>query len=252
MPASDTFSIITPSLNSAEMIGDCLRSVAEQDIAVEHLVVDGQSDDDTRDVIASQGFEGNLIVEPPTGIYPAINTGIQASSGEIIGVLHADDFYASKTVLARVRDAFNAPSVDACFGDLCYVDNADPSRIVRYWRAGEFKRSRFLNGWMPPHPTFFVRRKIYEDYGLYRADLGTSADYEFMLRVLYKHRLKAAYIPQVLVHMRAGGASNASWQARLAANRMDRRAWRVNGLKPLPWTTMAKPLRKLAQWWSRP
>ena len=248
----DQITIITPSLHSANVIGDCVRSVAEQDPVAEHLVIDGESDDGTQDILVSQGFEGKLIIEPPKGIYSAINTGIQASSGEIVGILHADDFYASKTVLASVCKAFDDPAVDACFGDLCYVDNADPSRIVRYWRAGEFKRGRFLNGWMPPHPTFFVRRKIYEDYGLYRADLGTSADYEFMLRVLYKHRLKAAYIPQVLVHMRAGGASNASWQARLAANRMDRRAWRVNGLKPLPWTTMAKPLRKLGQWWSRP
>jgi len=249
---SKRISIITPSLNSAEVIGDCLRSVAEQGPAVEHLVVDGESDDETRDVIASQGFEGKLLIEPPRGIYPAINTGIQASSGEIIGILHADDFYASKTVLASVCKAFDDPAVDACFGDLCYVDNADPSRIVRYWRAGEFSRKKFLNGWMPPHPSFFARRKYYEQFGLFRTDLGTAADYEMILRLLVKHEINAVYIPEVLVHMRTGGASNSSWRARIQANRMDRKAWKVNGLRPYPWTTVAKPLRKIGQWISRP
>jgi glycosyltransferase len=142
--------------------------------------------------------------------------------------------------------------VDACYGDLCYVDRADPSRVVRYWRAGEFGPRRFANGWMPPHPTFFVRRSMYEQHGLYREDLGTAADYEMMLRLLVKHRVRVAYIPRVLVHMRSGGASNASLAARLRANRMDRAAWRVNGLRPYPWTTLAKPLRKVGQWWSRP
>ena len=245
-------SIITPSLNASKVIADCIRSVAEQSGKPQHLVIDGDSSDKTLDVIRSVSEEVDIIQQAPVGIYPAINAGIEASSGEIIGILHADDFYASANVLQRVATAFENPSVDACYGDLCYVDYHQPSKIVRYWRAGAYRPGRLRHGWMPPHPTFFVRRNVYERFGCYRTDLGTAADYELMLRFLLKHGINIVYLPQVLVHMRAGGASNASWKARLAANQMDRRAWKVNGLKPLPWTAMAKPLRKLGQWWSRP
>ena len=155
-------------------------------------------------------------------------------------------------VLQQVSEAFENPSVDACYGDLCYVDDRQPSKIVRYWRAGEYSPGRFRHGWMPPHPTFFVRRETYEKLGLYRTDLGTAADYELMLRFLLRRRINVQYLPQVLVHMRAGGASNASWKARLAANRMDRKAWQLNGLRPRPWTFIAKPARKIGQWWNRP
>jgi glycosyltransferase len=194
----------------------------------------------------------NLLEESPTGIYPAINAGIRAATGSIVGVLNADDLYAAPRVLEQVHAVFDDPKVDACYGDLCYVDQRDTGRVVRYWRAGSFSRSRFRHGWMPPHPTFFLRRCMYEEHGLYRTDLGTAADYELMLRMLYKHQVRAVYLPEVLVHMRAGGASNASLGARLAAHRMDREAWRTNDLRPYPWTLAAKPLRKLNQWWRRP
>ena len=193
-----------------------------------------------------------LIHEAPNGIYAAINTGIQAASGDIVGVLNADDFYPGQRVLQQVSEVFADSAVEACYGDLCYVDPTDINRVMRYWRAGPFRPSRFRHGWMPPHPTFFLRRGIYERHGLYRTDLGSAADYELILRMLYRHRVAVAYLPQVLVHMRAGGASNASFAARLAANRMDREAWRVNGLRSYPWTLAAKPLRKLSQWWRRP
>ena len=245
-------SVITPSLNSAGVINDCLKSVAQQSCQVEHIVVDGHSSDGTVDQVRGFGITAKLLQEEPAGIYSAINSGILNASAPIIGVLNADDLYASPGVLEKVQAVLSDPSIDACYGDLCYVDRADPSRVVRYWRAGEFDPGRFANGWMPPHPTFFVRRSIYDQYGLYRDDLGTAADYEMMLRLLVKHRIRVAYIPRVLVHMRSGGASNVSLAARLRANRMDRAAWRVNGLRPYPWTVLAKPLRKVSQWWSRP
>jgi len=227
-------------------------SVTEQGHAAEHLVIDGYSSDGTLDLIRSSGAAVRAVQEAPHGIYPAINSGILASHGDVVGILHADDFYASPGVLERVAEVFEDPAVDACYGDLCYVDNLDSSRIVRYWRAGQYQPRRFLHGWMPPHPTFFVRRKIYEAFGLYRTDLGTAADYELMVRFLVKHEVNTGYLPEVLVHMRTGGSSNASWRARIEANRMDRRAWKVNGLRAYPWTTIAKPLRKAGQWWSRP
>ena len=245
-------SIITPSLNASKVIAGCIGSVAEQSGKPQHLVIDGYSSDDTLDVIRAAGAGVEIIQQAPAGIYPAINAGIEASGGEIIGILHADDFYASADVLQQVAAVFENPSVEACYGDLCYVDQDDPSRIVRYWRAGEYHRGRFHHGWMPPHPTFFVRREIHEKYGLYRTDLGTAADYELMLRFLLRHGVTAAYLPQVLVNMRTGGASNVSLKARLDANKMDRRAWTVNDLYPWPWTTIVKPLRKIGQWWSKP
>ena len=131
------------------------------------------------------------------------------------------------------------------------MDRADPARIVRRWKAGDYSPRQFYQGWMPPHPTFFVRRRCFEQFGGYRLDLGTAADYELMLRFLLVHGLRAQYIPRVLVKMRVGGASNVSLLARLRANRMDRKAWDVNGLRPRPWTLLAKPARKMGQWWVR-
>jgi glycosyltransferase len=244
--------IVTPSLNSAAVIDDCLRSVAEQSLAAEHVVVDGHSSDATAALVTATGGRVRLLQTAPQGIYAALNAGIRAASGEVVGILHADDFYAAPWVLDRVAAVFADPNVGACYGDLCYVDAADPSRVVRFWQAGAYRAARLRHGWMPPHPTFFARRRLYVELGLYREDLGTAADYELMLRFLLKHGIGVAYIPQVLVHMRTGGASNASWRARLAANRMDRRAWQVNGLRPYPWTTWVKPLRKVGQWWRRP
>ena len=246
------FSIITPTLNSASVIEACIQSLREQKGGIEHIIVDGKSSDGTLDVVSNLNSEAIVLGQDPSGIYSAINAGIEAATGEIIGILHADDFYASEDALKLVAEAFRDSEVDACYGDLCYVDSADPSRIVRYWHSGEYSGGRFKHGWMPPHPTFFVRREVYEKHGLYRTDLGTAADYEMMLRLLVKHRISVAYVPHVLVHMRTGGASNATLGARIRANRMDRRAWKVNGLRPYPWTLIAKPARKLGQWWQRP
>ena len=208
-----------------------------------------------------------LISEPDNGIYDAMNKGIALATGDIIGILNADDFYADSRVLARVAAVFEDPAVMGCYGDLVYVKEREtlnvngeksnpspftihpsPFTLHRYWKAGSFDHTRFAWGWMPPHPTFFVRRSVYERYGTFRLDMGSAADYELMLRFLLKERIRAAYIPSVLVAMRTGGASNASLKSRLRANRMDRRAWKVNGLTPPPWTILCKPLRKLSQW----
>jgi len=173
--------------------------------------------------------------------------------GEVVGILHADDVYASSSVLDQVAEVFQNPNVDACYGDLCYVRESHvQTKVVRYWRSGEFNSRKFYMGWMPPHPTFFVRKSVYDKYGLFNLNLGTAADYELMLRFLVKHRINPSYIPEVLVHMRTGGMSNASVSNRFKANRMDRRAWKLNGLKPYPWTIPMKPIRKVSQWLKKP
>lgn len=216
---------------------------------VEHILIDGGSTDTTLRIADSyQHHLSSVISEPDAGIYDAMNKGIGLATGEVIGILNADDFYPSDDVLSRVAEVFSDESVDACYGDLIYVDGEDINKVKRDWQAGEFDRKKFYQGWMPPHPTFFVRASVYEKFGLFNLELGSAADYEIMLRFLLKHEVNAVYLPMVLVHMRTGGVSNSSVLNRLAANRMDRKAWVVNGLTPKFWTLYAKPLSKIGQW----
>jgi glycosyltransferase len=151
-----------------------------------------------------------------------------------------------------VADVFADKTIQTCYGDLIYVDPADVKRITRYWQSGNHNPRSFYQGWMPPHPTFFVRRAVYEKYGNFNLSLGTAADYELTLRLLLKQGLSTAYIPEVLVHMRAGGASNASLKSRLATIRMANLSWQVNNLKPLPWTLTFRLLSKLIQYTRTP
>jgi len=241
--------IITAVFNSKDFIEDCIRSIHRQTHKdIEHIVIDGGSTDGTLDIIKQyqSGIE-KLVSERDDGIYDAMNKGIKFATGEVIGILNADDFYPDSGVLEKVAQVFKNEDIEACYGDLEYVDSVDIGRVVRYWRSGPYDVNKFYSGWMPPHPTFFVRRSIYRQYGLFNLSLGSAADYELMLRFLVKHRIAVAYIPEVIVKMRMGGVSNASIKNRIRANRMDRRAWSVNGLKPYPWTLLFKPLRKVHQ-----
>ena len=244
-----TISIITATFNAVSTLSECLSSVAKQVFAnVEHIVVDGRSTDRTVDILRKYPHVSLIVSEPDNGIYDAMNKGINLSTGEVVGILNADDFYASTNVLEEVEQVFQNSEIDACYGDLLYVSETDPGKVVRSWKSGNFSVEKFYWGWMPPHPTFFVRRSIYERFGGFNLELGSAADYELMLRFLVRHKIKAAYIPEVLVKMRTGGVSNASLRNRVLANRMDRRAWEVNNLKPFPWTLWMKPLRKVGQW----
>ena len=182
-------------------------------------------------------------------MYDAMNMWIGMATGDIVGILNADNTYADGEVLLRVGEILVRTRRDSSYGGLNYVDQDDGSRVVRRWRSGPFRSDAFCWGWMPPHPTFFVRRYVYERFGGFRLDLGTAADYELMLRLLVKQRISCVYVPHVLVRMRTGGRGNVSLVARLRANRMDRRAWTVNDVTPYPWTIPLKPVRKLRQFW---
>lgn len=244
--------IVTAAFNASSTLADCFRSVSKQNKGVRHILIDGGSTDSTNKIINENIQQLTTVIrEPDRGIYDALNKGILEIGAGIVGILHADDLFADEYVIETVLEAFKDTQVDAVYGDLEYVDRTDAGKVLRHWRAGELQPRKFYGGWMPPHPTFFVRRECYEKFGLYRLDLGTAADYELMLRFLLVHNIRVKYIPRVLVKMRTGGASNASFAARLRANRMDRKAWEVNGLKPYPWTLVAKPLRKLGQWWPK-
>jgi glycosyltransferase len=259
-------SIITATFNATGTLSNNLASIAAQSLLketgtrevsrqIEHLLIDGSSTDGTVEKIRSYCADAagpthvaRYVSEPDNGIYDAMNKGIERACGEAIGILNADDFYTDGQVLEKVARVFEDPTVDSCYGDLQYVDANNTSKIFRNWTAGKFSREAFYWGWMPPHPTFFVRRKIYEKFGRFKLNFGSAADYELMLRFLLKHRISTVYIPEVLVKMRSGGVSNASLKNRIKSNQMDRKAWKENGLKPYPWTTVLKPLRKLGQY----
>jgi glycosyltransferase len=242
-------SIITSVLNAVGSIKDCVESVRTQNYPAEHIIIDGGSTDGTIQIIEKyRSYLALLVSEPDKGIYDGMNKGIQLATGDVVGLLNADDLYAGTDVLSTVAESFANSGIDTCYGDLVYVDPYDVTKVTRNWKSGNFRERSFYWGWMPPHPTFFVRRSVYEKYSKFNLDLGSAADYELMLRFLVKHHLTTAYIPKVLVKMRAGGASNASLKNRINANRMDRLAWEVNCLKGYPWTTYLKPLRKIRQY----
>jgi glycosyltransferase involved in cell wall biosynthesis len=247
-------SIVTPAFNSARTIRHTIESVARQTYPnVEYIIVDGGSQDATAKIVAQYPDVVDIFIsESDRGVYDAMNKGIRAASGDIIAILNSDDFYTHSYVLEQIANSFKESGVESVYGDLQYVDQHNPHQVVRHWESGAFQRQRFLAGWMPPHPAFFVKRTVYQRYGLFNLDLKNSADYELMLRFLYKHRVSTAYVSDVLVRMRAGGLSNATWSNRLRANREDRMAWKINGLKPYFYTTILKPLRKLRQYYYHP
>ena len=241
-------SIITATYNSADTVKDTLTSIQRQDHPdIEHLIVDGGSTDSTLEIVSSFPHVAKAISEKDKGIYDAMNKGVALATGEVIGILNSDDIYTKTTVLSTVAEAFRDPQVMTCYADLQYVQADNLDRTIRTWKSGPFKRRNFYNGWMPPHPTFFVRKEIYDQVGLFNVNLRSAADYEIMLRILLKHGINSHYIPQVIVKMRAGGMSNASFGNRLRANKEDRLAWKLNDLRPHFFTLYMKPIRKITQ-----
>lgn len=219
-------SLITVTWNSAATVADTLRSVNDQTHpAVEHIVIDGGSTDATLAIVRAEGKRvATLVSEPDRGIYDAMNKGLRLASGDVVGLINSDDFYASDDVLATVSAAFEDPNIDAVYGDLCYVRQNDPSRIVRYWRSSPFEPGSFARGWAPPHPTLYVRRQLYEKFGAFDLSYSLAADVELMARFFEVHRIRARHVPKVFVTMRLGGATNKS-----VANviRQNREIWRA-------------------------
>jgi glycosyltransferase involved in cell wall biosynthesis len=242
-------SIVTVSYNSARTIADCIDSVLSQNHPdIEYIVVDGASSDGTAEMVNRYGERiSKFLSEPDQGIYDAMNKGLTLCTGDVIGILNSDDFYADDNVISDVVELLEKTNADSCYSDLLYVDREQTDEVVRTWISGEYHPNRFLKGWMPPHPTFFLRRKFYTKYGFFDLTFSTSADYELMLRMLFRHGLTSAYLNRVTIRMRAGGQSNITLHNRLKANREDRRAWKVNGLKAPVYTLMLKPLSKLGQ-----
>ncbi len=245
--------LITVVYNNAYGLRSSLESsLSQTHHEVERIVIDGCSTDDTLQVLQDYTLKIDQIVsEPDNGIYDALNKGIQLASGDIIGILHSDDLFAGRNILRKIARKFESSSTDLLYGDLCYVRNEAPEHIVRYWMSGAFSQSRLSNGWMPPHPTVYVRRELFDRYGLYDTHYRIAADYDWMLRLLTKQTLVVAYLPEVLVHMRTGGVSNRSLKNLWQKSREDiliLRNHQIGGVM----TLVKKNIRKVSQFWRRP
>ncbi len=242
-------SIITVAYNSEKTIEDTIKSVVNQTYKnIEYIIIDGQSADNTLQICEKyKNGISKLVSEQDKGIYDAMNKGIEQASGDIIGILNSDDFYADDHVIDNVVEVFNQQQVDAVYANLVYVDAEDTNKITRTWIAKSYQPNAFLKGWMPPHPTFFLKKECYQKYGTYSLKLKSAADYELMLRLIHKYKIKVGYLNQIITKMRVGGMSNASFKNRLKANKEDRLAWKMNGLKPNLLTLIRKPLSKITQ-----
>jgi len=242
-------SIITVVYNGVETIRDCIESVLGQTHPeLEYIIVDGESTDGTVELVKTYGDRvSRFVSEPDKGLYDAMNKGIGLAAGEVIGFLNADDMYRHKDVVKHIIQQFAETGVDGVYSDMLYVDRIDLNKIKRYWASGTYKHGDFLWGWMPGHLSFFARKRVYDQYGLFRLDLKSAADYELMLRFIHKHRISLAYLHETTIVMREGGVSNANLTNRVRANQEDRMAWELNGLKPYFFTLMLKPLRKIVQ-----
>ena len=242
-------SIITIVHNNRTTFEDCIRSVLSQNYKeIEYIVVDGGSNDGTIDII--QAYHERIsqwISEPDQGIYDAMNKGIEMATGQVIGFLHSSDVYAHPRVIEEVARVFEKSNASSVYGDLQYVDKENLNRVIRNWKSSPYRHGKFRQGWMPPHPTFFVRKEIYEKYGYFNTDFRIAGDYELMLRFLERYRISAAYIPEVLVKMRWGGMSNGGIKNILIKSYEDYRAWGTNDLNGGVHTILFKNLSKIPQ-----
>ena len=241
-------SVVTAVYNRAETLPAMLESLHSQVYpSVQHVVQDGGSTDGTLEVLKVNSAEDMALESTPDGgLYHAINRGIARASGDVVGLLHSDDYLADSGVLASVADALADPSIDGVYGDLDYVAADDTSRVIRRWRSGEYTPDKLKRGWMPPHPTLYLRREVFERWGAYDTDFRIAADYEAMLRWLVRGQIRLAYIPRVLVKMRVGGESNRSLGRILRKSREDYRAMRRHGVGGIG-TLAAKNFSKLEQ-----
>lgn len=243
-------SIITAVFSNKRFLPDAISSVLEQTYpTIEYIIVDGGSKDGTVELVESYGKQIDLFIsEPDDGVYFALNKGIAKATGDIIALLHSDDFYMNNRVISQVVEAFDQTGCDALYANLYYISNSNPDRIVRTWDAGVYHNRSYYLGFMPPHPVFFVKREIYEKYGAFNTSLRFAADYELMLRLMLKHKIKVHYLPKYFVRMRTGGKSNRTLWNRIQANIEDRKAWKINGLNPRWYTLLLKPLIKIFQY----
>ncbi len=226
------FTIITATYNSQNTIAGAINSVASQTYKnIEHIIIDGVSTDNTLSIVKNNsGKISKIISEPDKGIYDALNKGIKNANGDVIVFLHADDIFAENTIIEKAANLFKEKQTDSIYGDLQYVSKEDTDKIIRYWKSGDYNFSKLKKGWMPPHPTFFVKKEIYDKFGLFDTNFRIAADYDIILRFLGKHKISTAYLPEVMIKMRIGGESNKSIKNIFRKMKEDVKALKKNNL----------------------
>lgn len=241
-------SIITATYNNESTVLDTISSVVSQTyINIEHIIIDGASKDKTLSLINNNSTKIlKVISEPDNGIYDALNKGIKNATGDIIVFLHADDIFSDNRVIEKAVKLFTEKKTDCIYGDLQYVSKENTDKIIRYWKAGKYSFSKLKRGWMPPHPTFFVKKEIYDKYGLFDTNFSISADYDIILRFLGKEKISIAYLPEVMIKMRIGGESNKNIKNILRKMKEDVRALRKNKLGGIH-TVFMKNISKIPQ-----
>ena len=225
-------SIITATYNSSAYIADCVKSVHDQTYHdIEHIIVDGASKDNTLEIVNGiPNRVGKIISEPDKGIYDAMNKGIHTATGDVIGILNSDDFFTSNDVIQTVVDTFKNNDIDALYGDVHFVSPDNLSKSVRYYSSSVFKPSLFRFGFMPAHPSFYMKKECYDKYGLYALDYKIASDYDLLIRYLYKEKIKYKYIKKDFVTMRTGGVSTENFNSRVTLNKEIVRACRKYGI----------------------
>ena len=249
-------SIVTVVYNNPQ-VGEALDSTLSQHLdpgdQLELVVIDGGSSDETLDVLERYRSRiGVLVSEKDGGIYDGMNKGIERATGDVIGTLNSDDLYQDDRVLATVLEAFRDGDAQVVYGDLVYVKADEPSKIVRYWKSRPYEDGLFERGWMPPHPTFFVRRQVYEEHGRFDLEFRLASDFELTMRFLTKTRVPFQYVPKVLVRMRMGGATNNSVRNVLNGNLESYRACKKNGLDVSLFFIVRKILSRIPQFFMKP
>lgn len=240
-------SIITVVYNNKETIHDAIDSVLSQTYKnIEYIVVDGASTDGTVDIVKHYGDKiAHFISEKDDGLYDAMNKGIKLATGDIVGILNSDDFYKDKLVIEKVVQEFQDKKVDSLFADLVFVKPENLDKTVRYYDSSHFKPERFAYGWMPAHPTFFVKIEVYEKYGTFKLDYKIAADYEILVRFLQKYKVSYTYLNQVIIKMRMGGISTSGLKSNYILNKEIIRACKENGIKTNWIKVLSKYPRKI-------
>ena len=241
-------SIITAVYNNKNYIQFSIDSFNTQSFNNKsHIMIDGNSNDGTKEfLLENKSYFSTLISEKDSGFYDALNKGLKLAKGDVVGLLHSDDQYANKNVLKKISRIFSDPKIDIVYGDLDYVSQDDPTKIIRHWRAGEFSLDKLKSGWMPPHPTFFIRRKLLNKIGGFDTGYKIAADYDFMLRALTQKYIKVVYLPEVLIKMRVGGMSNRSLKNILLKSYEDYQIIRRHKIGGIG-TLLCKNLSKISQ-----
>jgi len=226
-------SIITVVWNNVDVVADAIDSVLNQTYKnIEYIIIDAASTDGTTEVIQSYGDKiTKFVSERDNGLYDAINKGIKLATGDVVGILHSDDFYINEFVIEKVVKVFKEQKVDSMFADLVFVKPDDLEKTVRYYDSSKFYPSRFAYGWMPAHPTFFVKKNIYEKYGLFRTDLKIAADFDILARFLYTNKISYHYMKEVIIKMRVGGVSTSGFKSKILLNKETLQVCKDNGIK---------------------